>query len=145
MCQSKNTAYHLFSVDPHCLHNKGSVKLIRRSNWHLQYNIQRGKFYFHLRIIKSFYYKFLSDNAICGLDFDPLGVMTASIDTYDACFISNLNTNEYIYHKNMSIECGNLIECCYSRLKIKSASLLADHSYLISDFDCHKFRSQWSL
>ena len=38
------------------------------------------------------------DNYICGLDFNPLGTSVASIDDNGVCLISDMITNDYIYH-----------------------------------------------
>ena len=38
------------------------------------------------------------DNAICGLDFNPLGTLMATIDEEGVCLISDVNTNDYSYH-----------------------------------------------
>ena len=49
------------------------------------------------------------DNAISGLDFNPLGTMTASIDFSGVCLISDINTNDYSFHLQMSSGFSNLI------------------------------------
>ena len=46
-------------------------------------------------------------NAICGLDFNPLGTLTASIDAYGVCLISDIDTNDYIFHLKMDKIYGN--------------------------------------
>ena len=54
------------------------------------------------------------DNAISGLDFNPLGTMTASIDHVGVCLISDINTNDYIFHLQMDSEWSNLSNCLSS-------------------------------
>ena len=49
------------------------------------------------------------DNAISGLDFDPSGTMTASIDHTNVCLISDINTNDYSFHLKMGSDPCNLI------------------------------------
>lgn len=41
---------------------------------------------------------FLSDNFVAGLDFDPTGEVTATIDKYGVCLISDVNTNKVSFH-----------------------------------------------
>ena len=54
------------------------------------------------------------DNAISGLDFNPLGTLTASIDKYGVCLISDINTNDYSFHLQMGSSFGNLINYLFS-------------------------------
>ena len=44
------------------------------------------------------------DNAICGLDFNPLGTLTASFDEYGVCSISDINTNDYSFHMQVEFK-----------------------------------------
>ena len=48
------------------------------------------------------------DNAISGLDFNSLGTFVASIDQYGVCLISDINTNDYSFHLQMSSGLCNL-------------------------------------
>ena len=48
------------------------------------------------------------ENAICGLDFNALGTLTASIDEYGVCLISDINTNNSIYYLKMDTCTSNL-------------------------------------
>ena len=41
------------------------------------------------------------DNAISGLDFNPLGTLIASIDHSGVCLISDINTDDYSSHFEM--------------------------------------------
>ena len=54
------------------------------------------------------------DNAISGLDFNPLGTMIASIDHGSVCLISDINTNHYSFHLKMCSETSNLINYLFS-------------------------------
>ena len=59
------------------------------------------------------------DNAISGLDFNPSGALTASIDHYGVCLISDINTDDYSFHLQMSLESGNLsnyLSLCYRNM-----------------------------
>ena len=49
------------------------------------------------------------DNAISGLDFNPLGTLIASIDCSGVCLISDVNTDEYSFHFEMGGLKGNLL------------------------------------
>ena len=48
------------------------------------------------------------ENVISGFDLNPLGTLMASIDDYGVCLISDINTNDYIFHRKMSIVESNL-------------------------------------
>ena len=48
------------------------------------------------------------DNALSGHDFNHLGILTASIDEYGACIISDINTNDPHFHLNMDTSKSNL-------------------------------------
>ena len=110
-------AYHLFSVDPNPVNPKESIKLIRKSKWHLQYSDKRSKFNILLAlIILTIPMISYLDNAISGLDFNSLGTLTASIDEYGVCLISDVNTNDYSFHLRMSSEFGNLSNYLFSLL-----------------------------
>ena len=54
---SGKIAYHLFFVDTNCLNIKKSVKLIRKSKWHLQYGTVQLK----VNLI-SYFYKFIEND-----------------------------------------------------------------------------------
>ena len=40
-------------------------------------------------------------NAISGLDFNPTGEYVATIDEEGVCLISDVTTNNYIFHKEV--------------------------------------------
>ena len=44
------------------------------------------------------------DNNIAGLDFNPNGVIAATIDIYGVCLISDVNTDSYRFHLNMEMK-----------------------------------------
>ena len=48
------------------------------------------------------------DNEITGFDFNPLGILAASIDQYGVCLISDIETNDYKFHIKISSESSNL-------------------------------------
>ena len=54
------------------------------------------------------------DNVICGFDFNPLGILTASIDAFGVCLISDINTNDYSFHLQMGSGFGNLSKHFFS-------------------------------
>ena len=58
------------------------------------------------------------DNSICGLDFNLLGTLTASIDEYGVCLISDINTNNSSYYLKMDTQESNLLFflLCYKNL-----------------------------
>ena len=49
------------------------------------------------------------DNAITGLDFNPSGTLTASIDHHGVCLVSDINTNDYSFHFKMGTKPGNFV------------------------------------
>ena len=61
-----------------------------------------------LDLIYSLIRIYVIDSYICGLDFDPLGILSVTLDVYGVCLISDLNTNEYSYHNEIKTESGNL-------------------------------------
>ena len=114
---NEKIAYHLFSVDTNCSNIKESVNLIRKSKWHSQYTNMESKF----DILLELFFWDLSmilylDNAISGLDFDPLGTVAASIDHYSVCQVSNINSNEHSFHHEIDDDTlyGNLSNYLFS-------------------------------
>ena len=51
---------------------------------------------------------------LSGMDFDPLGILVASIDGYGMCVISDINTNENSYQARIGMGWSNLF--IYSKL-----------------------------
>ena len=47
-------------------------------------------------------------NAICGLDFNPLGTLTASFDQYGVCLISDIDTNDSSFHFKVGTQPSNV-------------------------------------
>ena len=56
------------------------MKLIRKSKWHSQYDDDEGKFdiLLYMKFFENANNSVSLDNAICGLDFNQLGTLTAS-------------------------------------------------------------------
>ena len=69
------------------------------------------------------------DNAISGLDFNPLGTLAVSINAYGVCLISDINTNDYSFHLQMDSEHCNFVSPSFYLLS-KIASFL-DHRKLL--------------
>ena len=62
-----------------------------------------------------------SENAISGLDFNLLGTLTASIDHYGVCLISEIDTNDYSCHLQIgskSSKLSNYLSSLYSIIEI---------------------------
>ena len=55
-------------------------------------------------------------NAICGLDFNPLGTLAASNDHSGVTLISDINTNAYISHLKMYTQTSNFSNQFFSLL-----------------------------
>ncbi len=47
------------------------------------------------------------DNVVTGFDLNPAGDSIATIDKYGVCLISDLNTNNYVFHLQVGSERGN--------------------------------------
>ena len=57
---------------------------------------------------------FCLGNVINGLDFNPLGTLTVSIDDDGVCLISNIDTSECSFHLQLGSKSGNLsIHLCF--------------------------------
>lgn len=46
---------------------------------------------------------------VSGLDFNPEGTLVATIDRYGTCLISDLNTDNYKFHKKIGNKKGNFM------------------------------------
>ncbi len=57
-----------------------------------------------------------SENFTTGFDFNPAGDSIASIDSYGVCLISDVNTNNYVFHFEDGIKYGNSEFYKYSSL-----------------------------
>ena len=49
------------------------------------------------------------DNAISGLDFNPVGTLIASIDHSGVCLISDVSTGDYSSYLKIGVREGNLL------------------------------------
>ena len=119
ICLNRNIAYHLFSVDTYCPNDRESVKLTRKSKWHSQYGNEESKFGSLLNNFTNTNFLIITiilclENAICGLDFNPLGTLTASFDHSGVCLISDVDTNDYSFHLKMGSIFGNLLNYLFS-------------------------------
>ena len=52
---------------------------------------------------------FIIGNVITSIDFDPSGILVATIDAFGVCLISDVSTNSYVGHKNIGTCYGNAI------------------------------------
>ena len=98
-------SYHLWRIGSSGKEKNYGATLLRRSKWFKQYRNNDG----NLSIVSVIFYRSCShlDNYICGLDFDPAGEITATIDCNGVCIISSVNTGRYTYHWKLSDLGGN--------------------------------------
>ena len=100
MSGGTKTAYYLY--DFAVSKTETTVKVIRKSQLHAQNSDKECNqwFFSYRRPILTYFY---SDNFIAGLDFNSSGETVATIDKYGICLISDINTNDYIFHLDLNM------------------------------------------
>ena len=92
-------AYHLWIIEYSGQRSNYDIKLLRKSRWPVQHKVDTGIYNYSCSIYWSHIY--LEENWISSFDFNPTGDTVATFGADTICSISDMNTDNCIYHQKL--------------------------------------------